>query len=65
MSAIQRQPSVHRLVVDFDGVTFLESRGIAALMAAYRLAQARLSAAGAAWPRPPCRRASGNSPIRR
>ena len=41
MTAVLKDRQVTRLVVDFAEVAFLDSTGIAALMAAYRLAQAR------------------------
>jgi anti-sigma B factor antagonist len=40
MTAVLHDRTVGRLVVDFAGVEFVDSTGIAALMAAYRLAAA-------------------------
>lgn len=41
MTAILADDAVRRLVVDFGAVGFLDSSGIAALVSAYRAAQAR------------------------
>src|SRR5690349_18496857 len=41
MTAILADDAVRRLVVDFAGVGFLDSSGIAALVSAYRAAQIR------------------------
>jgi anti-sigma B factor antagonist len=40
LTDIMRDPRVRGVVVDFGEVTFIDSTGVAALMAAYRLAEA-------------------------